>query len=98
MENVFLVLDNLLVLVNDYLYGYWEYLKGLMSLFIIYIGLGDELISDDGFDECKCFFQRIWFELVKFMFLFENEILQYIDFGMFLESFDNCKLLIVYIY
>lgn len=56
MENVFLVLDNLLVLVNDYLYGYWEYLKGLMSLFIIYIGLGDELISDDGFDECKCFF------------------------------------------
>lgn len=56
MENVFLVLDNLLVLVNDYLYGYWEYLRGLMGLFIIYIGLGDELISDDGFDECKCFF------------------------------------------
>lgn len=90
-ENVFLALDNPSALVNDYLYGYREYLRGLTGLPTIHIGSGDEPISDDGSDECKRLFQRIRSESVKSMFLPENEIPQHTDSGMLSESPDNCK-------
>lgn len=90
-ENVFLALDNPSALVNEYLYGYREYMKGLTSLPTLHIGSGDEPISDDGSDECKRLFQRIRSESVKSMFLPETEIPQHADTGKLSVSSNNCK-------
>lgn len=72
-ENVFLALDNPSAIANDYLYGYREYMKNLSSFPTIHIGSGDELVCDDGSDECKRLFQRIRSESVKSMFHHENK-------------------------
>ncbi|XP_061182639.1 putative uncharacterized protein DDB_G0267840 [Saccostrea echinata] len=75
-ENVFLALDNPSAVMNDYLYGYREYLKNLSGLPTIHIGSGDDtgdIVHDDGSQECKRLFQRIQSQSVRSVFPMENE-------------------------
>lgn len=79
-ENVFLALDNPSAVMDDYLFGYREYLKNLTSLPTIYMGSGDDpsdTVTDDGSEECKRLFQRIRSQSVKSIFPKENNVPKY---------------------
>ncbi|XP_062595625.1 integrator complex subunit 6 homolog [Saccostrea cucullata] len=93
-ENVFLALDNPSAVMNDYLYGYREYLKNLSGLPTIHIGSGDDpgdIVHDDGSQECKRLFQRIRSQSVRSVFPMENEALENAALGKALTE-TNCQL------